>query len=218
VLPIVLHTGQQPWDANRSLADLFDVPEVLRAWLPTWGMPLWDLPEHSPEELLRTGESLWQALAVPRAAGAPTDDFQRVLEEALRRLEPLGTTRPVHWHQMLRFVLYWALYRRPRPEHARLLAAARESQTNVHLGQEVETMSQQMFKTFEEELLEKGEARGEARGELRAYRTLLQNQLQQKFQQLPEELLQRIATADLDRLKAASLQVLAIQSLAELQL
>jgi len=214
VLPLVLHTGQDPWDSNRNFADLFDVPEALREWLPKWTMPLWDLPEHTPEELLQSGEAFWQALAVARAEFAPADDFMRVFEESLRRLEPLGLLKPVHWHQLLRFVFYWAAYRRPRPEHAALLDAAKASQTNVKSKEEVQKMSQQLWKTAAEEWFEEGEAKGE----IRSLRTTLQQLLQKKFRQLPDDVLQRIAAADLDRLQAAVLQVLDIQSLDELQL
>src|SRR5579862_9510470 len=97
VLPLVLHTGQERWDTSRNLADLFDVPEPLRAWLPQWTMPLWDLPEHTPDELLRSGEAFWQALAVARAEFAPSEEFRRVFEETLRQLEPLGITKSVYW-------------------------------------------------------------------------------------------------------------------------
>jgi hypothetical protein len=214
VLPVVLHTGQEPWDANRSLSDLFDVPESLRAWLPQWAMPLWDLPEHTPEQLLQTGEGFWQALAVARAECASPDDFRNVLEETLRRLEPLGISQPVYWQQLLRFVLYWALHRRPKQERDGLIDAARASQMNVQLQEEVQTMSQRLWKNAEEELLEEGEAKGEVRG----MRTMLQSQLQKKFRQLPEDILQRIATADAEHLKAAALQVIDIQSLDELHL
>jgi hypothetical protein len=210
VLPVVLHTGQEPWDTSRSLADLFDVPDVLKVWLPSWPMPLWDLPEHSPAELLRTDEGLWQALAVARAERASPDDFLRVLEEAVRRMEPLGTSRPVHWHQLLRLVLYWALDRRPPLEHTHLIDAARAGHTNVQLQQEVQIMTQQLWKVGPEAWLEEGE--------LRAYRTMLRGALQKKFQQIPEAVLERIAAADLDHLKAACLQVFDLQSLDELQL
>jgi hypothetical protein len=218
VLPVVLHTGQEPWDTSRSLTDLFDVPAVLKAWLPSWAMPLWDLAEHSADELLRTDEAFWQALAVARAERADPGDFLHVLAEAMRRMEPLGTSRPVYWHELLRLVLYWALYRRPPREHANLIDKVRGSHTNVQLQQEVQTMTQQIWKVGPEAWFEEGEAKGQTEGELRAYRTMLQSQLQKKFHHLPEPILQRIAAADLERLKAACLQVLDLRSLDELQL
>ncbi len=104
ILPIVLHTGQEPWDTSRSLADLFDVPQELQAWLPRWAMPLWDLPEHPTEQLLKSDDAFWQVLAVARAGEAPTDEFLATLRQALAHLEPLGTQARVRWDQLLRMV------------------------------------------------------------------------------------------------------------------
>lgn len=36
VLPIVFHTGSQPWTANRELVDLFDAPDELHRFAPRW--------------------------------------------------------------------------------------------------------------------------------------------------------------------------------------
>jgi len=64
ILPVVLYTGPKPWDTSRSLADLFDVPEPWQAWLPSLPMPLWDLQEHSAEELLGSEDPFLRVLAV----------------------------------------------------------------------------------------------------------------------------------------------------------
>ena len=51
-----------------------------------------------------------------------------------------------------------------------------------------------------------------------AYRTLLQKQLQKRFPVLPEELLQRIARADLPSLEAAFDQLDSLPALENLRL
>jgi hypothetical protein len=215
VLPVVLHTGLDAWDTSRRLADLFDVPEELHAWLPEWQMPLWDLPGHTAEELLGSNEPWWQALAVARAEREPPAEFQRVLQEALRRLEPVGLSEEVYWHQLLRLVLYWALYRRPRGEHAALIDAARTSQSQVQLQEEVRTVvNETLGKTWEQELVEKGEARGVLLG----CRRMLRRQLEQRFGTLPQAVLDRIAAADLEALDKAGECVSSIASLDELPL
>src|SRR5205085_6296090 len=155
ILPIVLHTGPEPWDTSRALADLFDVPQELKAWLPSWAMPLWDLPEHPAEELLRSADPFWQMLAVARAEQAPTEEFLATLRQALAHLEPLGTQARVRWDQLLRMVLHWAVFRRPHEEHDRVNQAALDSHSNVDLRREVETMSKLAEKTWEEELKER---------------------------------------------------------------
>ena len=83
------------WGTSRTLADLFDVPAELRGWLPSWLMPLWDLPEHPAEELVRSEDAFWQTLAVVRAGQAPADEFLKTLRESLSRLEVLGSEKRV---------------------------------------------------------------------------------------------------------------------------
>jgi Putative transposase, YhgA-like len=234
VLPVVLHTGPRVWDAHRSLAELFVVPSELQAWLPAWPMPLWDLQEHPAEELLHKEDAFWQMLAVVRAERAPTDEFLATLRAALSHLEPLGTSARVRWDQLLRMALHWALFRRPPGERQRVRVTAADSHASVELKREIEKMNVQIEKTYEEELIEKflreGEARGEAKGkalgkaegEAAANRAALRMFLEQRFQvpgqPLPEDVLQCIAAADPDKVKAALASVLTIGSLAELAL
>ena len=221
VIPLVLYTGQQPWNTSRCLADLFEVPPELQPWLPDWHMPLWDLPEHPVEKLLESSEPWWQALAVARAEKEAPEEIERVLGLVLRGLEPLGLTENVYWHQLVRLVLGWSLYRRPRREHAQLVAAARDSQSNVKLQQEIEKMNETLEKTWEEELTEKLELRvasAVARGVLIAYRQILLKQLEDRFGTLAKDDHLRVASADLEHLKAAVDQLPKIASLQELNL
>jgi hypothetical protein len=244
VIPVVLHTGEERWETSRSLADLFDVPAVLQPWLPQWRMPLCDLPEHTATELLQRPEPLWQVLAVARAQWAPAEEFEAVLREAFRRLEPLGTEQSVYWHQLVQLIFHWACFRRSPAERQRILELARASHSNVQLAQEVQNMGKQLEKTWEEELTEKflqlqreaeeaekrgeergiklGEERGIKLGEERARvaerRATLRQILAKRFGALPEGLLQRIEAADLQALQAAIDQALDIKAPDELQL
>jgi len=102
-------------------------------------------------------------------------------------------------------------------------------------------VNQQLGKTWEEELLERGQvlgeargernayraafhsaleevARAEARGELKAYREVLTRLLKGRFLTIPEPIAQRIANADLEHLKIAMIQVNAVRSPEELYL
>ena len=64
----------------------------------------------------------------------------------------------------------------------------------------------ELEKTWTAELLERGEAYGAARGELKAYREILLNKLERRFVKLPEAIVQRIASAGLEKLKTAMTQ------------
>jgi|RhiMetdeSRZDD1v2_1073273.scaffolds.fasta_scaffold745126_2 hypothetical protein len=58
------------------------------------------------------GDGAWfQALAVVRAERDDMEAFLTTLGEALRQVQPLSSREPVRWHELIRFILAWALYR-----------------------------------------------------------------------------------------------------------
>jgi hypothetical protein len=220
VLPVVFHTGADPWHSNRTLAELLAGPAELRGWAPLWPPRFYDLPEHSPAELLQSAEAWWQAMAVVRAEWADAQEFAGVFAEGLRRLEGWAQRDRVGWQQLVRLLLYWGLFRRPGGEHAAVLAAARQSVTNVDLLREVETMASQMHQNYEQELLAKGEQRGlqigEQLGKVQYARAVLRKLLQKHFGVLPDGVVQRIEAADLAWLDAALDRVDGLRSPEEL--
>lgn len=162
-----------------------------------------------------------------RAEREETDVFLATLGQALRQLQPLSSQEPMRWQELLRFIVSWALYRRPQEEQERLVSAARASQEDAVRQQEVESMG----KTIAEALIEQGEARGEARGEMRgkilgdahgqlhAYRESLRTLLEERFGVLPESLQRRLeAVTDASLLQACLRAVLRIRTLDDLPL
>jgi hypothetical protein len=214
IVPIVFHTGPNPWGVERELGELFRGPEELRAWAPRWAVRLWDLADQAPAELLASGEPWWQALAVVRNEWAATEEFADAVGAALGGMQSLAQTDPVRWEQLAKLVLYWAILRRPRAEWERVLAAIRHSQNEAELLREVEQMAETIGRTWEQEL----QARGQALGELRMARQMLRTVLRERFPTLPEELQQRIDRADVVALEAATKQAVHITSLDELRI
>jgi hypothetical protein len=53
VLPVVFHTGREPWAAPRTFADHFDVPEPFRPLIPSWRPVFFDLPAQPLDALRR---------------------------------------------------------------------------------------------------------------------------------------------------------------------
>ena len=107
--------------------------------------------------------------------------------------ETAGSER-VRWSELVRFVLSWAARRRPHQDQAELSALVEAEVKNRTLPQEVLPMSQQVFQTNEDWLLEQGA--------LRENRKSLRTLLEARFAQLPPELVQRIETQDdLERLR-----------------
>ncbi|MBV9124246.1 MAG: Rpn family recombination-promoting nuclease/putative transposase [Planctomycetes bacterium] len=223
VLPVVFHTGPGPWKTNRELAELIAGPESLRALAPRWQPLFWDLAEQSPEALLNAAGEWLKALAVIRVEQEDSATFLPVLAEVLRRLEPLSGREKIRWHDLMWFILSWAFRRRPRQERDQLLATARASQMDLERQKEIQTMSQSIGMTWEQELLAEGKAEGKAQGlaegALRTCKDNLKALLEARFGTLSETMVQRIeAATDLERLKAGIPQVLRMVAPEELQL
>jgi hypothetical protein len=107
------------------------------------------------------------------------------------------------------------LRRRPPQEQEATIRLVESSQTQATIRQKVEAMSQAVKQTWEEWMLEQGEAKGQ----LRAKREALRDLLEERFGPLPEEVAQRIeAITDLDRLRSLLRQAVHVQSLDELPL
>lgn len=235
VLPIIFHTGGDPWRTNRQLPDLFDVPEPLKGIVPHWPILLWDLAEQSPQQLIQETGDWIRALAVVRTERDESDAFQQTLGDVLQRLEQLSTSDEMRWHDLVGFVLSWAIYRRPRVEVDQVKRTAAASLRDRRHRREVQTMIEAAKQTWAEWAFEQGEERGlakgiaegrakgmaegRAEGELQARRDDLKDVLVERFGEISDELQGRIeATADIQRLKSCLRQALRIESLDELSL
>jgi hypothetical protein len=195
-----LYTGPGPWQNNRTLHDLLDEPAEFHGFVPQWGPLFWELSSQTADQLLSSGEEWQQTLAVLRAQGEEGPAFERVYVEAMRRLEGLADQDQVRWYDLMRIILSWALWRRPRIERPTLLAAAQATQVNVRRQREVELMGQTIGEAIWEE--------GRVAGELRQARRILQRLLADRFGSVPEAIVQSIeASSDVERLTTAALQV-----------
>jgi len=156
VLPVVLHTGSEPWATARGLRELMAGPVSLHAYVPDWQPLFWDLAERTPEALLKQVGYWLPALAAVRAEHEDADRFHAVLAETLHRLEPLHDKDPNRWGDLLWFLLSWGLRRRPRPEQEQLYATVLASHDQVSVRQEVEQMSKVAWINAEQEWLAMG--------------------------------------------------------------
>lgn len=211
VIPIVFHTGTTRWNTARTLAELIGGPEEIRVYAPGWSPLFLDVAEQTPAEWLANAGEWMATLAVVRAERADAAAFRQVYSAVLQRLQLLGEREPVRWHELLRFVLAWGLRRRPAVEGDDLLLAARESQTDLRLREEVQKMSETLGKTRDEEVFEQGQ--------LRNCREILRMQLEERFGSLPDTLVARIEqTNELDRLRGAARQIVHLSTLEDLRL
>jgi predicted transposase YdaD len=243
VVPIVFHTGKTPWRKNRALAELIGGPGQFAEYAPHWQPLFFDLAGKTSEELLHVAGQWFNALAVVRADAEDYDKFRVILVEAIRHLEVMEEKDRVRWHELMRFVLQWAIYRRPADEKQALIEIARASQSDVARQKEIQSMGQTIAEALRAEGKIEGIAEGIAKGKLEGKvegklegkvegklegkvegrlteaRETLCDLLEGKFSALPESLRKRIeATTDLACLKNAIRQVLQLKSLDELQL
>jgi Putative transposase, YhgA-like len=210
VLPIVLYTGAAPWGSNRTLADLLGEPTAFHAFAPTWQPLFWNLSDRTPQSLLDSGAQWLQMLAVLRATGVESAEFEAVYAEMIRQVQPESEQDIPRWEALVRAVITWGQWRRPAAEREALMVAAAANQTNPFLQKRVEAMSQ----TIAESLIEEGVVKGQAL----ANRETLRFQLTERFGPLPDTLLERIGTANPDRLNAALRQIFQLKNLEELTL
>jgi hypothetical protein len=207
VLPVVLYTGESPWGSHRTLIDLLGEPEVFHTFAPAWQPLFWNLADRTPEGLLNSGREWLQALAVLRARGLDTAGFENVFTQALHNLNTLRDRDHVNWYDLLRIVLTYATWRRPRVERDRWVAAAVASQADVARQQEVRIMGQ----TIADALIEEGR--------LLSLKELLRRLLEKRFGSVPESILQQIdQVTDPERLQSAALEVGELQTPDELRL
>jgi hypothetical protein len=150
ILPIVFHTGQQAWRSQRKLSDLIHGPEELLSYIPDWQTLFWDLAEWTPEQLLQKEGAWMQALAVVRAERSDLKTFSAVFSEALRRVQQVGSEEGTRRHDLLWFLLSWAVWRRPPEERDALEQVAVASQGDVSGRQEVKEVSETTFRTWEQ--------------------------------------------------------------------
>ena len=126
----------------------------------------------------------------------------------------------MRWQQLLKLVLYWALYRRSPRERSQITDIVRASHNDALLQKEADAMAQQTWQNYEQELAALFEDRGRKEGlkeglkegELLALRAVLRTQLTERFPTVPPNLLEQVDRADLEHLQAALKQVVHITS------
>ena len=148
VLPVVFHTGGAAWDSNRTLAELFDGPEQMRAWAPQWPITYWDLSSVTAAELLASGLPFLQALAVARSeAGAP-EEFRESYRASMLGLEASEQQDMVRKKDLQKFDFGVAAHRRPPAEvddHYEILRNLRLEESE---RRELEAMTQQIKESW----------------------------------------------------------------------
>jgi hypothetical protein len=193
VLPIVLYTGERPWQALERLAELVEGGEEFADVLPQLTPLFLSLPTVPAEELEGAGGALGWMLELLQRRSATPDDFATLLSRAVGQLEEMAEAERDRWLLLLSYLHAMIYHDRPEGEHAGLRKVVTRSVRSDPRRREIEAMVQSMADVLREE--------GRAEGASAALRAALLAQLRTKFGRVPRatERLVR-ATNDLTRL------------------
>ncbi len=212
ILPIVLYTGQRPWERLGTIAELMNVPTELASFVPRHDSVFFSASTADPRALTAGGDPLGYMLLLFHLADAPVGQLAQALREVFAGLERLARSGELdRWYRLAWIVVGYIRHRRPPHEVGRLVAAAKDAIEDATRGREVEVMA----RTSAEELIEKGREIGLIAGKREALLRLMR----QKFGALPSELETQVTTMnDASRIDDLLLRVLTATSLEEMGL
>ncbi len=220
IVPIVLYTGQRPWERLGSFADLVDVPKELEAFVPRHDSVFFSVSTSDPRTLTASGDLLGYVLLLFHLSEASTDEVARALREVFAGLERLARAGDLErWYCAARIVVGYIRHRRAPEEVDRLVLAATEAIEDASRGREVRTMA----RTSAEELIEKGKEIGKEigreEGRLAEKRETFLRLMRQKFGPLsPTKEAQIAVMQDGSRLDALLARILTAASPEEMGL
>jgi len=182
----VFYTGAESWQRLPTLADLMDLPEALREFVPDLRALFLNLKARPPEELTAWGDPLGWVLRVLQKEHASEAEIAAALREATEQLAPLPETDEAAWRRLMWFLMLLIYHRRAPAEREPLAEIVTQAARVRQRAEEIVNMSN----TIAEELIREGEVRGVAR----AKQEDVLRVLQARFSQVPETLRQRVHT------------------------
>ena len=155
VLPIVLYTGDRPWQVPITLSAIMDIPKELDPFVPKFETLLLSVKETETETLIKTDHPFGWLLTVLQQEKSDKQSLIRAMEEAMRRFKTLD---PEQRSQALHYLIMFVTSRR-RPEENQELTALIQQHAN---DMEVEIMAE----TMADFLIEQGDKQGFERGSI----------------------------------------------------
>lgn len=138
VIPIVFYTGSERWEEEIALANLMDLPEPLRQFVPAWKTLFLNLQQTPPETLTQFSSAVGWALRALQAERAALPELERILSEAMAGIEGLSAEQVNQWKRCAWFLIQLVHHRRSRREAPGLISLVREEakQSKFHDPQE----------------------------------------------------------------------------------
>jgi hypothetical protein len=173
VVPIVIYTGERPWQAPTPFRDLVQGGDVFAPFVPSVEPLFLSLPEQAEPELVQHGGALGSVLHVLQKRHAPLDVFHPLLTRTVGTVQGQVNRDSPRLLELLAYLTAVVYHFRNQPERADLREDLERSIQAHTIRKEVQTMGQTIAEALREE--------GEREGTLRAKQQTLVMQLRRKF-------------------------------------
>jgi predicted transposase/invertase (TIGR01784 family) len=159
VLPVILYTGSQQWDAP-EMKHLFDLAPSLEPLIPQHKIFFLNLKSLEPKRLTENDNPFGWILRIMQKENATTDELGMDLVLSVERFMNMPVDEQANWEKLMHFLYAFIYHRRDESEHAKLMKIIEDSIVDQSKIEEVNKMS----KTMAEVLIEQGIERGFKQG------------------------------------------------------
>ena len=241
IIPILLYTGDRPWNIPLSLDPIMALPELFRPFVPQFSFLSLNVPGASQEALAK--HPIGAVLDALSKGSAPEAELQAVLLTAFERIGELKEKDRDAWERAIIIMNLLTYHRRAVEEGIRLRSQVmrklrddeeglvimqtgadvlleKGKKIGIEVGERIgiEVGERIGIEKGERIGIEKGERIGFEKGILQASRRVAGDLLRQKFRVLPERAERRLLAMDLAEVQALTLAVSSANSLDDLGL
>ena len=153
ILPILFYTGSDRWTAPMPLTEVFNVPEILQRFVPTFDVLFLDVKRTAEETLTESGHPFGWLLRVLQEEHADETAFRHALEVAASQIGRLAGREDTQLREALNYLILLIFHRRSEDERGAFIDIVKQ-QTQDET--EVEIMAQ----TAADTLIEHGKEIG----------------------------------------------------------
>ena len=198
ILPIVFYTGDTKWKTPVDFADLVDLPEELKSFVPRFEILFFGVKQIATEVLTEKDRPFGWLLTLLQKENADETETRAVFSEAVSHLRSLQETDPTQWKEVLSYILQLVLHKRSAEEHPTLIELIAERSQDMEVTPMAESMAEVLIQ----------------QGQIRAKREAIFTFLQHRFTRIPEPLRNTInATENIAELNTLFESALAAQTL-----
>lgn len=211
IVPIVLYTGDQKWEALPSLSALMDLPDIFSRFVPKYDTLFLSVKETDTSDLTKTDHPFGWLLTVLQKEHASKEDISNALLEAVRRIDTLEPEKRDQWHRAIFYLYLLILHRRPNVEHDELKMLVHQQIQESSHKEEGEVMAQSMAEYLYKQ--------GKEEGETLAKREVILKLLQLRFASVPDTIANKITSIEnLSQLETLFEKAATAQTLDEIDL